>query len=555
MSTLTGKTVADTYVNLLQLNSNNQGVDGSIKIVETGNGAQTAIGLSTTNVQARGDIIPHAHNSLNIGQAGNGFNTIYLGDLTFTQTDVQEVKDSIAGKYALAAQGVTADNAVQRGENVSWSLISGTPTTLVGYGITDAATSDQGSKADLAVLRGENVSWSLISDTPTTLVGYGITDGATSDQGIKADTALQPGEAATPAQGLLADNAVQRNGDETLNNLTVNGSLLGSSTLTIDPAAHGDISGKVVILGDLQVDGTTTTINSVTVSTTDKQILLSQGATDAASSNGSGIVVQGANANLLYVSTTDTWEANKPFSNLIVGESGTNKAIKIYNDNTTAGFEGGIYYEPRDVPTNQIDETVEFISYFKNKYDMNNGSVVGTARHIVGIEDTLCIGDISATTNYKLSVTGDSHYNGSIEIDTASTTDTLMSFRYNNVQVGSIARNQTSTSYLTTSDYRLKTNVKSLDNASQRLSQLPVYQFTFYTDQSTYVDGFLAHEVKSVVPEAVYGDKDAVDEQGTPIYQGIDQSKLVPLLVAAVKEQQEVINNLKSRIDALESGS
>ena len=553
MSTLTGKTVADTYVNLLQLNSNNQGVDGSIKVVETGNGVESAIGLSTTNLQVRGDVIPSAHDSINLGAENNGFNTIYIGGLTLSQADVQEVKDTIGGKYALASQGATADSAVQRGENINWSLITSTPTTLAGYGITDSATSAQGAVADSALQPGTVSFTTDIVNKPTTLTGYGITDAATSDQGIRADTALQPGEAATPAQGTKADNAVQRNGNETLNNLTITGNILGPATLTIDPATHGDISGKVVILGDLQVDGTTTTVNSITVTTADKQIILSEGSTSAAASDGSGVVVQGANANLLYVSTTDTWEANKPFSNLIVGESSTNKAIKIYSDNTTAGFEGGIYYEPRDVPTNQIGETIEFISHFKNKYDMNNGSVVGTTRHIVAIEDGLRVGNTSTDNNFKLSVTGNSHYVGSIEIDTADINDTLMSFRYNNVQVGSIARNQTSTSFLTTSDYRLKTNLVPLSDATTRISQIPVYQFNFKSDQQTVVDGFLAHEVQQVVPEAVQGEKDQVNDSGEPIYQGIDQSKLVPLLVAAVKEQQAVIENLKSRIESLES--
>jgi len=60
------------------------------------------------------------------------------------------------------------------------------------------------------------------------------------------------------------------------------------------------------------------------------------------------------------------------------------------------------------------------------------------------------------------------------------------------------------------------------------------------------VDGFLAHEVQTVVPEAIHGTKDEVDADGNPVYQGIDQSKLVPLLVATIKE-------LEARITALEN--
>ena len=69
------------------------------------------------------------------------------------------------------------------------------------------------------------------------------------------------------------------------------------------------------------------------------------------------------------------------------------------------------------------------------------------------------------------------------------------------------------------------------------------------------VDGFLAHEVAKIVPEAAFGEKDAVNEDGKPVYQNIDQSKLVPVLWAAIQEQQAIITDLKARIEALEGAS
>jgi len=112
--------------------------------------------------------------------------------------------------------------------------------------------------------------------------------------------------------------------------------------------------------------------------------------------------------------------------------------------------------------------------------------------------------------------------------------------------VGAIRTNGTATSYVTASDYRLKENLVGLDNSIDRLKQIPVYRFNFIADPNTTVDGFLAHEVQDVVPEAIHGVKDEVDDEGNPVYQGIDQSKLVPLLVAAVKE-------LEARIATLEA--
>lgn len=99
-------------------------------------------------------------------------------------------------------------------------------------------------------------------------------------------------------------------------NLTVGGYIAGPAVFTIDPAAVGDSTGKVVILGDLQVDGTTTTINSTTVSISDKNIVLADSAADSSQANGAGITVNGANATITYTSLNDRWTFNKaPYYN------------------------------------------------------------------------------------------------------------------------------------------------------------------------------------------------------------------------------------------------
>jgi hypothetical protein len=112
--------------------------------------------------------------------------------------------------------------------------------------------------------------------------------------------------------------------------------------------------------------------------------------------------------------------------------------------------------------------------------------------------------------------------------------------------VGAINTSGSSTSYATSSDYRLKENVVVMTGATDRLKQLNPSRFNFIADPDTTVDGFLAHEVQAIVPEAITGTKDAVDADGNPEYQGIDQSKLVPLLVATIQE-------LEARITALEN--
>jgi hypothetical protein len=126
-------------------------------------------------------------------------------------------------------------------------------------------------------------------------------------------------------------------------------------------------------------------------------------------------------------------------------------------------------------------------------------------------------------------------------------------FANTNGTVGSITTNGSATAFNTSSDYRLKENVDYTWDATTRLKQLKPARFNFIADADTTVDGFLAHEVSSVVPEAISGTKDAVDSDGNPEYQGIDQSKLVPLLTKAIQEQQTIIDDLKTRIETLEN--
>ena len=97
----------------------------------------------------------------------------------------------------------------------------------------------------------------------------------------------------------------------TFNNLTLTGYIAGPASMTIDPAAVGDNTGTLVIAGNLQVDGVTTTVNSETLTVSDKNITLASNATSNSTANGAGLTVAGANATLNYNGTTDEWEFNK----------------------------------------------------------------------------------------------------------------------------------------------------------------------------------------------------------------------------------------------------
>jgi hypothetical protein len=187
--------------------------------------------------------------------------------------------------------------------------------------------------------------------------------------------------------------------------------------------------------------------------------------------------------------------------------------------------------------------------------------------------------------------------NSGILIASQNNTMTAMTFTTNSGTVGTITSGAT-TAYNTTSDYRLKENVNYNFDATTRLKQLKPARFNFIANPNKTVDGFLAHEVQDIIPEAITGTKDATetkekivlnsygyviaenieqaiweagkiaDENGNsryptdstwvaskvvPVYQGIDQAKLTPILTKALQEAIAKIEQLEARITTLEN--
>ena len=139
-------------------------------------------------------------------------------------------------------------------------------------------------------------------------------------------------------------------------------------------------------------------------------------------------------------------------------------------------------------------------------------------------------------------------------IGSSTSNATIIGFVNGNGTIGSISTTANATAYNTSSDHRLKTNLEPISNGIARLKQLPVYRFNWLSDANgNKVDGFVAHEAQAIVPECVTGEKDAVDADGNSIYQGIDQSKIVPLLTAALKEAIAKIETLEAKVAALEA--
>ena len=136
---------------------------------------------------------------------------------------------------------------------------------------------------------------------------------------------------------------------------------------------------------------------------------------------------------------------------------------------------------------------------------------------------------------------------GAFQLTGGSTGPSLIDFIYSTTFVGQIVTTGTAVLYQSNSDYRLNENIVEMTGALDRVSQLKPSRFNFIADANTTVDGFLAHELQEIVPQAVSGEKDAIRKDGTPKYQGVDHSQIVPLLVGAIKELKAEIELLKNK--------
>lgn len=145
---------------------------------------------------------------------------------------------------------------------------------------------------------------------------------------------------------LPADKAVYLDANDALStgNIVTTGYIRGPASFTIDPAAHGDDTGTLIVAGNLQVDGTTTTVNSANLSVADLNITVAQGAANAGAANGAGLTVDGANATFTYDSSNDRWAMNKSLATNLVGNV-TGTVSTLSNHDTADLAEGtNLYY-------------------------------------------------------------------------------------------------------------------------------------------------------------------------------------------------------------------
>jgi hypothetical protein len=150
---------------------------------------------------------------------------------------------------------------------------------------------------------------------------------------------------------------------------------------------------------------------------------------------------------------------------------------------------------------------------------------------------------------------------GKVQIDSAGSRGLVQSVNANvrlqeylvsGSTVGFISTDGTNTTYSTSSDYRLKNTIAPMTGALAKVALLKPCTYKWNADGSDG-QGFIAHELQEVYPQAVSGEKDAVNEDGKPVHQGVDYGKITPLLTAALQEAIAKIELLEARLASLES--
>jgi len=268
---------------------------------------------------------------------------------------------------------------------------------------------------------------------------------------------------------------------------------------------------------------------------------------------------------------SNNWEDVGSASGALVGSStsklqvtaGTQALPSVYfGTNTTSGF-----YAPTNAADNEIALSLEDHTYLRIGYNVapsgstpNRALFLGNVASLTTPIKPYSVTNAQGTTSQGLMVSElgrlqiCAHQGPQIQLNRTGSDGQMITFaRDGGGTVGHINMTASAVSYNTGSDYRLKENVVDLTGAKSRLQQLLPKRFNFINTPDRTVDGFIAHETQTIVPESITGTKDEVDSDGNAVHQAIDQSKLVPLLTAALQEAFTEIASLTTRVATLEA--
>ena len=547
-----------------------------------------------------GSMTAAADNNTAIGhQAGNsltsGAQNILIGAGVATALTTGE-NNVFLGKSA-GATITDSSNNILIGESAGNAIAAGQTgtngTIAIGYNALTALTSGDGN-----VAIGFTSGAALTDGQYNTLLGYeaGLAlDGGTSNVFV----GWKAGRSQDEANHCIAIGHIAL--INSTNNSSHNNIAIGSNSLdaiadlvAIDNVAIGFNSWTALTSGDDNImigsnaGDTITTGSSNTLIGNDadvsslgvqNQIVIGAGATSPVGNNIATI----GNADVTAVYMSSDGGASVSCGTLGIGLGTTSPSVPLHLSSGISGTSGlGATYvriatttnSGRNLHINLTDDSYWVVDSGTYGIKLNTG----TANEGVNIDGSGQVGIGGIPSGGYLHVHGDMDNTGSygIKVEAAgsdgSSVGYMMAFiDENDDVVGSVTTSSSgnSTAYNTSSDYRLKENEVSISDGISRINRLKPYRFNWKKNADKTVDGFFAHEVSGIVPEAITGEKDAVSEDvlyaegdsmpegkevgdvktaSEPIYQGIDQSKLVPLLVAAVQELSAKVEEVEAKL-------
>lgn len=388
----------------------------------------------------------------------------------------------------------------------------------------------------------------------------------------------------------------------------------GPATITIDPAAIGDNTGLVVIKGDLQIDGTTTTINSTTLTVDDKNIVLGSGAVNDAAADGSGITIESGNGNKTFqfedtgdnlgssenlnVASGKVYKVNNTsvLSSTTLGSGVVNSSLtsvgtlinlNVGNVNSSGIVTATSFYGNgsalTNIAANQVltQSNTTNADYFITFVDSNNGSATSEtiytdadisynpSTNLLKVSGAVRIGaaNLSSGGDYAHLATYE-YYNGSSWVYSSATAGGLYQItgqahnwsKHNGAGThttlltldasGNLVATANVTAY---SDIKLKENINTIENALDKTLKLRGVTFTRkdIPEEGTQI-GVIAQEVEEIIPEAVKLNIIETPEGTVDEIKTVAYGNLVGLLIEAIKEQQKTVKKLEKRIEDLE---
>ena len=527
--------------------------------------AQIIAGTITSNVDAL--TLGHASADFNIPVKVLGTTpTLTIGDAGAEDTKI--VFDGNAQDFYIALDDSADDLLIGKGSTVGTTPAIAIDENLkVNIPVTTASTS--ASTGSLTTGGGAGIGADLYVGDDT----YLITDSAVLGFGADKDTTLTH----TDGTGLTLNST---------NKLCFNDAtqfIQGASGTVLDIAATDEIeltSTLIEAVGRLEVTNgaifneASADVDFRVESNGNANMLHVDGGND-----GVGIGTTGGGHTLQVNDTTDFVSGSSNVANTAplnvrsAASSGNIGAISIGGNDNVA------LYNPS---SNKLGlQAYDYIGFFvSNTNDDKVGTKTERAR--LNADGIFALGNaaLSAGAVSDSTIGASLHPDGRVKMTMSGTANEKVMYFYNgNGEVGSVSCSGSATAFNTSSDYRLKENETSITDGIDRIKELKPYKFNFKTDKDEdgnvikIVDGFFAHEVSGIVPEAIKGEKDAmhpevlytaddelpegkeigdVKEETKINAQGIDQAKLVPVTVACLKELITKIETLETKVTALE---